>query len=253
MACPATRIGEGSPTTLSYCPLEEPLSIHVNGHRIAVLMRLPGHEKGLAVGFCISEGLVSDFQAIEIVRHCGQGLPGPTAVTEGNEESRNRIEIQVRPDSLNWDARLEVTRLIRSGCGAATPTDLEDIGLSPVTSDLSISVEQLLRFKRLLWKSQDVHHTAGGVHGTAIFDTQGNLIVAREDIGRHNAIDKVLGYCLLRDISLSDKILVSTGRASYEMVTKAIRLGISIVATISACTSLAVELANEYYIAARTE
>jgi len=248
MSWPAYRIGGVPGSPRSCVPLEEPLSIEVNGHRVAVLMRLPGHEKELAAGFCVSEGLVSDFQAIEIVRYCGQGLPGPEAFTEGNEESRNRIEMQVRPDSLNWDARLDVTRLIRSGCGGVTPSDLGDIGLSPVASDLSIPIEQLLRFKRLLWKSQEVHHKAGGVHGTALFDTQGKLIVAREDIGRHNAVDKVLGYCLIHDVSLSDKILVSTGRASYEMVTKAIRLGISIVATISACTSLAVELANEYGI-----
>lgn len=246
MPWPAYRIGGGPGSPTSCVPLEEPLSIEVNGHRVAVLMRLPGHERELAVGFCVSEGLITDFQAIEIVEHCGQGLRGPDARASDGEESRNRVRIRVRPNAVAKSASLEITRLIRSGCGAVGSTELGEIGLSPVTSDLSIPLHLLLRAKRLLRTGQEVHRRVGGVHGTAVFDAQGKLIVAHEDIGRHNAVDKVIGHCLMHAIPLDDKVLVSTGRASYEMLTKGIRLGIPIITTISACTSLAVQLAEEY-------
>jgi len=245
---PAHRIGRGPIPSITYLPLEEPLSIELNGHQVAVLMRLPGHEKELAVGFCISEGLITDVRAIEIVQHCGQGPPGLGGVAPSAEESRNRVQIRVRSDAVAKDAHLEVARLIRAGCGAGGDAELGNLGLSPVAGHLSIHLDLLLRIKDLLRTSQNIHHKAGGVHGTAIFDALGNLIVAREDIGRHNAVDKVLGHFLIHEIALADKILVSTGRASYEMIVKAVRLGISIVATISACTSLAVQLAEEYNV-----
>jgi len=243
---PAHRIGSGPVPSITYLPLEEPLSIELNGHQVAVLLRLPGHERELAVGFCISEGLITDFRAIEIVQHCGQEPPGLEGFAPYADESRNRVKIRVRSDAVAKDAHLEVTRLIRAGCGAGSYAELGNLGLSPVAGHLSIHLDLLLRAKDLLRTSQSIHRKAGGVHGTAIFDAQGNLIVAREDIGRHNAVDKVIGHCLVRAIPLDDKVLVSTGRASYEMLTKGIRLGIPIIATISACTSLAVQLAEEY-------
>jgi len=246
MPWPAHRIGSGPVPSITYLPLEEPLSIELNGHQVAVLMRLPGHERELAVGFCVSEGLITDFQAIEVVQHCGQGPRGPDARASDGKESRNRVRIRVRPNAVARNASLELTRLIRSGCGAVGGTEVGEIGLSPVTSTLSIPLPLLLRAKGLLLTSQEVHRRVGGVHGTAVFDAQGNLIVAHEDIGRHNAVDKVIGHCLMHAIPLDDKVLVSTGRASYEMLTKGIRLGIPIIATISACTSLAVQLAEEY-------
>ena len=248
LSWPVRRLGGESDSAISYVAMEEPLSVEINGHQVAVLMRLPGHEKELAVGFCVSEGLISDFQSVEIVHHCGQGVPLPGVEAADGEESRNRIQIRARPDAVTEDANLEVTRLIRSGCGAVGTAELQQIDLSPVVSDLKVSVERLLRLNRVLREGQETHRLVGGVHGTALFDAQGTLIVVREDIGRHNAVDKVIGHCLMRGIPLRDKLLVATGRASYEMVTKAVRLGIPIVATISACTSLAVQLAAEYHV-----
>ena len=92
---------------------------------------------------------------------------------------------------------------------------------------------------------QDVHNSVGGTHAAVLFDTSGRAITLAEDIGRHNAIDKAVGYCLLRGISLRDKILLTSGRASYEMATKAVRAGIAIIASVSAPTSLAVHLAED--------
>ena len=248
MPWPARRIGERSTSLVSYVAMEEPLVIEVNGRETAVLMRLPGHEKELAVGFCISEGIIRDFQSIQIVHHCGQGLPGPEAELGEAEPSRNRVQIRAQPGAVSENANLEVTRLIRSGCGAVGTTQILQLGLSPVVSDLVVRLDLLLRLNRILRESQGVHSEVGGVHGAAIFDTQGTLSAVREDVGRHNAVDKVIGHCLMYGVPLRDKILVSTGRASYEMVTKGVRLGIPIVATISACTSLAVQLAAEHNV-----
>jgi len=243
---PAMRIGTVSTQAVCALPLEEPLGIEVNGHGVATLMRLPGHESELATGFCVSEGLVSGFRAIELVQHCGQGQPEPPARVSEGEVSRNLVRVRVRPDALAMGALYEIARLIRSGCGAVGRAELKGAGLSVVTSDLSISARLLLRAKRLLRAAQRVHGQTGGVHAAAVFDSEGDLIVTREDIGRHNSVDKVIGHCLMRGVCLGDKLLVSTGRASYEMVTKAIRLGIPILATASACTSLAAELAERY-------
>jgi FdhD protein len=92
---------------------------------------------------------------------------------------------------------------------------------------------------------QDIHRDIGGTHGAALFDETGKAVTVAEDIGRHNAVDKAIGYCLLREIRLDDKILVTSGRASYEMATKAIRVGIPIAASVSAPTALAVQLAED--------
>ena len=245
MAWPALQIGTTPTASEIALPLEEPLEIAINGQRVTTLMRLPGHERELAVGFCISEGLIRAFGAIHIVQHCGQAGQSAAPPSTG-ELSRNRVLIQARPDGVHLDALYEVARLIRSGCGATGRTDLVGSGLSAVKSELSVSADLLLRAKRALRQAQRVHGHTGGVHTAAIFDDRGSLVVAREDIGRHNAVDKALGHCLMGDVALKNKLLVSTGRASYEMVAKAIRLGIPIMATVSACTSLAAQLAEEY-------
>ena len=245
MAWPALQIGATPTQSEIALPLEEPLEIAINGQGVATLMRLPGHERELAVGFCVSEGLISAFGAIDIVQHCSQGDQSATPSSTG-DPSRNRVLIRAHPDAVHLDALYEVARLIRSGCGATRRADLEGSGLSTVKSELSVSVGLLLRAKRALRQAQRVHGHTGGVHSAAIFDDRGGLVVAREDIGRHNAVDKVLGHCLMGGILLKNKLLVSTGRASYEMAAKAIRLGIPIMATVSACTSLAAQLAEEY-------
>jgi FdhD protein len=225
--------------------LEEPLEIVVNEKTIAILMRLPGQEKELAAGFCVTEGYIRRAEDILLIHHCGQGLPAPgEEETDGTFGSRNRTELQVVEEGLIPRDRAEATRLIRSGCGAA------DIGpiretlpfLSPgVFADASLLLELARRVRDL----QVVHDRTGGVHAAAVFGLKGEVIGIAEDIGRHNAVDKVLGHCLLRRIPLKDKILITSGRASYEMAVKAIRVGVPVVATMSSPTSLAVELAED--------
>jgi FdhD protein len=225
--------------------LEEPLEIVVNEKSIAILMRLPGQEKELAAGFCVTEGYIRRAEDIMLIHHCGQGLPAP-----GEEEtaeglgSRNRTELHVMEEGLIPRDRAEVTRLIRSGCGAA---DIGSIGESlPFLSEgFFADASLVLDLARRMRDRQVVYEKVGGVHAAAVFDIKGEMIYLAEDIGRHNAVDKVVGHCLLRRIPLNDKILITSGRASYEMAVKAIRVGIPVIATMSAPTSLAVELAED--------
>ena len=227
--------------------LEEPLSLHINGQQAAVLMRLPGMEKELVAGFCISEGLVRRFDDILMIHHCGQGLPAPSldAGLESDATSRNRVEVRVRPEGLNADARLDVVRLIRAGCGAVD-VERADLPLSPVPAGPVVTAQRIIQLPQAMRERQQLHQQVGGVHAVALFDTEGQPIILCEDVGRHNAVDKAIGYCLLRGISIADRILLCSGRLSYEMVTKIIRLGISILVSVSAPTALAVQLAESF-------
>ena len=227
--------------------LEEPLSLQVNGNQVAVLMRLPGMEKELAAGFCISEGLVEGYADILMIHHCGQGLPAPgeEPLADGSVESRNRVEVMVRPEALQEDARLEVVRLIRAGCGAVD-VDRAELPLAPVQGGPVVDSRILLSLDKTMRAAQRLHKRVGGVHAAALYEPNGDLVVLCEDVGRHNAVDKVIGHCLFRGVSFGDKILLCSGRLSYEMVTKTIRLRIPILASVSAPTALAVQLAEQF-------
>lgn len=225
-------------------PVEEPLEIAINDQSIAVLMRLPGQEKELAAGFAISEGYVRQVADILLIHHCGLGHPDPSGEEENVGESRNRVRMRVVAEGFHPPARQDVIRLVRSGCGAAQVSDLGET-LPRVTYDLHADVPVLLGLGRTMRDLQTVYRQVGGTHAAALFDVTGKAVALAEDIGRHNALDKAIGHCLLRGIPVHDKVLVTSGRASYEMVTKSIRVGIPIIATVSAPTSLAVELAQD--------
>jgi FdhD protein len=223
--------------------LEEPLEVNVNGRALAVLMRMPGQEKELAAGFCVTEGYVSDILNILLIHHCGSGLPAP-GEGEADLESRNRVTLRVVETGFTPPDRPDVVRLIRSGCGAAEVSALAD-ALPVVTEALRVPAGTLLSLGRKMRELQNVHREIGGTHAAVLFDRRGEAVVLAEDIGRHNAIDKAVGHCLLRGIPLRDKVLLTSGRASYEMAVKAIRTGIPIVASVSSPTSLAVQLAED--------
>jgi FdhD protein len=236
--------GESMKQTPTSVVIEEPLEIRINDQPVAVLMRTPGAEKELAVGFCLSEGLIADFADIALVHHCGRSLP--TQMEDGEadlEESRNMVRITLASSAASRDTRLDVVRLVRSGCGR---TDAEELAgqLTPLDNDLRVQHKIFLKLTSMIKQGQEAYHEAGGIHAAGIFTSHGELVTIREDIGRHNAVDKALGHCLMQSITLQDKILVSTGRASYEMVTKAVRLGLPVAASLSSPTSLAIELAE---------
>ncbi len=224
--------------------LEEPLAVEVNGEQVAVMMRLPGMERELAVGYCVSEGFIASGADVQMVHHCGRGLPAPGQ--EGDDTalaSRNRVQIRARPEAVRRRGDSEVTRLIRSGCGAVG-VELGDMDLPVIASEAQVSAAVVLTLNAAMRGSQDLFRDVGAVHAAALFDLQGNLVTLHEDIGRHNAMDKAIGHCLLRGIPLEDKIIATTGRASYEMVSKAARVGLPIVCSVSSPTSLAAQVAE---------
>ncbi|MHB1355323.1 MAG: formate dehydrogenase accessory sulfurtransferase FdhD [Anaerolineae bacterium] len=224
--------------------VEEPLVVLVDGHQVAVLMRLPGDEKELAAGFLVSEGIVSGFDAILTIYHCGESfLSSTTLSSQPSVEWRNRVEVKVVPGSLRPDAQLDVLRLVRAGCGAAQ-VRTTTLQYAPVSSTCTFEAQRLLAAAHHLREEQPIHLQAGGVHAAGLYSVQGERIALFEDVGRHNAVDKACGFCLLRDIPLRDKVLLCSGRLSYEMVSKVIHLGIPVVASISAPTALALELAE---------
>jgi FdhD protein len=226
--------------------LEEPLSLEVNDEPTALLMRLPGMEKELAVGFCVSEGLVRSFGDVLGARHCGEAGPAPAGRTEGGgSEERNRVQVRVRPEGLNPEARREVARLVRAGCGSV---DLEgiDLALPAAPAGVAVPAAVLHALPLAMNEAQVLRKSVGGVHAAGIFHPDGRPAIVCEDIGRHNAVDKAIGHCLLRGIPLEDKVLLCSGRLSYEMATKALRAGLPVLATIAVPTSLAVGIAERY-------
>jgi FdhD protein len=223
--------------------VEEPLEISVDGRPVALLMRTPGLEKELAAGFCLGEGLVADLMDITLIRHCGRAVPDELAEGDPLDISRNRVDLFLAAGAANHAGPPEAMRLIRSGCGRADIQVLIE-GLLPVQGDVRIAFDLLPPLLGQITRQQSAYRAAGGIHAAAVFDSSGRCMVVCEDVGRHNAVDKAVGHCLLRGIPLGDKLLVSTGRASYDMVAKGVRLGVPILASISSPTSLAVELAD---------
>jgi FdhD protein len=226
--------------------VEEPLEVRLDGWIAAVLMRTPGMEKELAAGFVLGEGLVGDVRDIALVRHCGRAVPDDLSEGDPLDFSRNRVDVTLMPGTAlspaGSGASAEV-QLIRSGCGRTDAGALVE-DLAAIDSTVKIRTEVLPHLLGQITRQQAAYRAAGGIHAAAVFDNRGRSLVVCEDIGRHNAVDKAVGYCLLRGIPLQDKVLVSTGRASYDMIAKGVRLGIPIMASISSPTSLAVELAQ---------
>ena len=212
--------------------VEEPLELRLDGHPVSVLMRTPGHDEELAAGFLITEGLI---QSPEQVR-----------------------KIEPRPDEgrvlvfLADEVEVDLGRLSRhlftgSSCGICGKATLDAIFThSPaISSRLEIPDGILLSAPENLRAAQSVFDTTGGLHAAGIFSREGELLIVREDIGRHNAVDKVIGRAFLDGLDLSGTFLLVSGRASFEILQKALAARIPFVAAVSAPSSLAVEFAKE--------
>lgn len=229
---------------------EEPLEIRLNGSTLVYLMRLPGDDMLLAAGFCFSEGLISERGQVELMQHCLQGdfegmdsggegtAPKPGAAGPGN-----LVEIRAR---VNEGAdRFASARVVRTGCGGADLDREVDLSNVFVQSDAVFAPDSILRLPDLLLAEQEVFRVSGGTHGAGLFDREGNVLAVKEDVGRHNAVDKVLGYLLMSGGSPADKGLILSGRLSYEMVLKAARAGIPLICSVSAPTALGVEVGRK--------
>jgi FdhD protein len=219
--------------------VEEPLEIRLAGFRVTVTMRTPGDDFDLVTGFLITEGILPGPEAIASMHHC----PADDDDSSGNIINVNPADAAAL-DPLRWQRHFLAT----SSCGICGKRSIEEVRqrTAPIVSDLRVTPEHLVAMARELGSAQTLFHQTGGLHAAALFDREGQLLVAREDIGRHNAVDKAIGALMRagRDTELPECILVVSSRASFEITQKALMAGIPAVAAVSAASSLAVELAR---------
>jgi FdhD protein len=217
---------------------EEPLEIRVGGRAISVTMRTPGHDIELAAGFLLSEGVVRRRRDILGIRSCTRAKFG------------NAVNVVLHPDVPLGFEKLTRHVFAASSCGVCGKATIDAIRaqLEPLADlDLpQVSAEVIASMPDVMRRTQKTFDRTGGLHAAALFDETGRLLVVLEDVGRHNAVDKVLGHALLNDLlPLSRHVLVVSGRSSFEIMQKALAGGIPIVAAVSAPSSLAVEFAKE--------
>ena len=206
--------------------VEEPLEIRINGEPVAVTMRTPGHDEDLALGFCLSEGLA------------------PESATLPDDLAANTVE--VRAAAFDPE-RLKRSFYTSSSCGVCGKGALEAVRVeaAPVESDLRVSAELVASLPGRLREAQAAFAETGGLHATGLFDGKGELLCVREDVGRHNAVDKILGWAFRESrLPLRDSILCVSGRLSFELVQKAAVAGCPLLVAVGAPSSLAVELAE---------
>ncbi|WP_410583339.1 formate dehydrogenase accessory sulfurtransferase FdhD [Amycolatopsis sp. lyj-108] len=222
---------------------EEPLEIRVGGKALAVTMRTPGNDVELAHGFLLSEGVLASREDIAVARYCD-------GVDDQGRNTYNVLDIALAEGVAPPETGVERNFYTTSSCGVCGKAALDAVKLksrfSPEKSGFTVSKDVLAKLPDTLRTHQKVFSSTGGLHAAALFDGDGNLAVVREDVGRHNAVDKVLGWALQEGrIPASDAGLLVSGRASFELVQKAAMAGIGLLAAVSAPSSLAAELADE--------
>ncbi|MBN2027904.1 MAG: formate dehydrogenase accessory sulfurtransferase FdhD [Actinobacteria bacterium] len=225
--------------------VELPLEINVNGMPLVALMRLPGMDKELAVGFCLTEKVIDNISQINLLRHCGsmeREIGEGRAAEDDVLDRGNVVEIEVEDPGER--ERFSATYIVRTGCGGADISAVEDYHEGEISSELRVAASVIYAVGEELTSRQEIFRDTGGTHGAGIFSAAGEAVVVAEDVGRHNALDKVVGWCALRDISLEDKILVLSGRISYEMALKTVRVGIPVLVSMAAPTSLGLRVAD---------
>jgi len=223
---------------------EEPLEVRLNGQTLVYLMRLPGDDRLLAAGFLLSEGLVGARDQVELIRHC---TDAQATAADGRENEPAAVGnlVEITAKLVAGGERFETARVIRTGCGGADLDREVDLAGIEVAGGPSFSPQTIAGVPDQMLAGQDVFKVSGGTHGAGLFDSSGEMLVVKEDIGRHNAVDKVLGHMLMSGESPSEKGLMLSGRLSYEMVLKAARAGIPLLCSISAPTALGVEVGRK--------
>ena len=218
---------------------EEPLEIRIEGESVAVLMRTPGHDRELAAGFLVTENVVGTADDLFEITVCGDNAAGT--------DETNIVNVTLK-NPARFDAKKFSRSLISSSsCGICGKASIDAMAqqFAPINSELKIPATSLLDLPARLSAAQKTFQLTGGLHACALFGKDGSILAVREDVGRHNALDKLIGLALFENrLPLDREILLLSGRVSFEMVQKALAAGIAIIAAISAPTSLAVEFAR---------
>ncbi|MGB3484943.1 MAG: formate dehydrogenase accessory sulfurtransferase FdhD [Mycobacterium sp.] len=239
-----TRItAERSDARADTLAVEEPLEIRVAGRPLAVTMRTPGSDVELAQGFLLTEGLVTDRSDIAAVRYCNSR-------DADGANTYNVLDIDLAAGVTLPETGIERNFYTTSSCGVCGKASLDAITQrtrhSPAGDPVRVDVDTVIGLPDALRAAQKVFASTGGLHAAGLFTPDGELLVVREDVGRHNAVDKVVGWALEHQrIPLAGTVLLVSGRASFELVQKAVMAGLPVLAAVSAPSSLAVDLAQE--------
>ena len=223
--------------------VEEPLELRVGGRALAVTMRTPGHDVELAHGFLLTEGVIGSAEDISNARYCD-------SVDDEGRNTYNVLDVGLAPGVPTPDPGVERNFYTTSSCGVCGKASLDAVRLrsrySPSADETRVAAEVLVDLPDALRRRQQVFDRTGGLHAAGLFTASGELLVVREDVGRHNAVDKVLGWALLQGkVPASGCVLTVSGRTSFELAQKAVMAGVPVIAAVSAPSSLAVELAEE--------
>ena len=233
----------GAPDTLDEVAVEEPLEIRISGETLAITMRTPGADRELVIGFLLAEGVVTSAADVSSVVHCGRTT---------DEGRGNTIDVTLAPGvrpPVDEDTGLLARRgtLISSACGVCGRRSVDDLlaRIAPVAAGRSLDPEIIPRLVEGLRAGQPIFERTGGCHAASLLTFDGDHVATYEDVGRHNAVDKVVGSRVLAGaLPLRDHVLVVSGRSSFEIVQKAFAAGVPVVASVSAPSSLAVALAD---------
>ncbi|CAM3640367.1 formate dehydrogenase accessory sulfurtransferase FdhD [Isoptericola cucumis] len=236
-------IGERTSRVEDVLAGEEPLEIRVGGRSYAVTMRTPGHDVELATGFLVSEGVVTAGDQVAGARYCAGDAPG--------ENAYNVLDVGLAPGVRPPDPALAREFFTSSACGLCGKASVDAVrtrsAFTVAHDPVRVDARLLAVLPGRLRAAQDVFARTGGLHAAGLFDAAtGEPLVVREDVGRHNAVDKVVGWAAARGLlPLRGTVLVVSGRASFELTQKAVMAGVPVLAAVSAPSSLAVELADE--------
>lgn len=215
---------------------EEPLELRVEGRSVAVIMRTPGHDEELAAGFLLTEGVIQSAAEVFEISVCPSRSEGSGGV----------VDVLLTKGDVDW-SRLTRHVFASSSCGVCGKATIEAVfqNFAPREWGWKVSARHLWHLPGQLRAAQATFDKTGGLHASALFDLEGHLVVAREDVGRHSALDKVLGHALRAGwLPLENHMLLVSGRVSFEIMQKALAGGIGLVAAVSAPSSLAVDFAR---------
>ena len=225
-----------------YLVAEEPLEIRVDGRPLTVTMRTPGHDLDLAAGFLYTEGMIQGREQIAFLK---EGVPPEGAPKEA---IGNRVNVELTGTDFEPE-RVQRNFFVASSCGICGKASIDAIrvrGIPSPNPDFRFDPELLCTLPDKLRAAQTIFGRTGGLHAAGLFSQSGELIAAREDVGRHNAVDKIVGWALLDGrLPLAQCVLLVSGRGGFEIIQKALAAGIPVVSSVSAPSGLAVRLARE--------